>query len=211
MTERAAGEPVEGVHIMTMDEDVVRIVDALFPEMAERNTRGLSAEDWANGSWLLFERGCLRLVDDATRLDTHMLATEFARGRPVMNIDVVEPLTLKHEDDILVDHIFGPAKPHKLVRLPSFNEMRHRENLRLVHARNLLPHAVDEWLTAGGAALVTPCNGHRLPHLTFLFHFEQERLSHQLPQHWFRKARVTRDSMLRIAHGVHIPLPVWTI
>ena len=53
---------------MTMDEDVVRIVDALFLEMAERNTRGLSAEDWANGSWLLFERGCLRLVDDGKHM-----------------------------------------------------------------------------------------------------------------------------------------------
>jgi hypothetical protein len=53
---------------MTMGEDVVRIVDALFLEMAERNTSGLYAEDWANGSWLLFERGCLRLVDDGRRM-----------------------------------------------------------------------------------------------------------------------------------------------
>ena len=53
---------------MMMDEDVVRIVDALFLEMAKRNTGGLSAEDWANGSWLLFERGCLRLVDDGKHM-----------------------------------------------------------------------------------------------------------------------------------------------
>jgi hypothetical protein len=53
---------------MTMGEDVVRIVDALFHEMAERNTGGLAAEDWANGSWLLFERGCLRLVDDGKHM-----------------------------------------------------------------------------------------------------------------------------------------------
>ena len=53
---------------MTMGEDVVRIVDALFLEMAERNTGGLSAQDWANGSWLLFERGCLRLVDDGKHM-----------------------------------------------------------------------------------------------------------------------------------------------
>ena len=53
---------------MTMDEDVVRIVDALFLEMAERNNSGLFAEDWTNGSWLLFERGCLRLVDDGKHM-----------------------------------------------------------------------------------------------------------------------------------------------
>jgi hypothetical protein len=43
-------------------ENEVRIVDALFHEMAERNNRNLSAEDVIDGSWLLFERGCLRLA-----------------------------------------------------------------------------------------------------------------------------------------------------
>ena len=39
-------------------------------KMAERNNggRGLSAEDVIDGSWLLFERGCLRLVDDGKHM-----------------------------------------------------------------------------------------------------------------------------------------------
>jgi hypothetical protein len=51
-------------------ENEVRIVDALFHEMAERNNggRGLSAEDVIDGLWLLFERGCLRLVDDGKHM-----------------------------------------------------------------------------------------------------------------------------------------------
>ena len=49
-------------------ENEVRIVDALFHEMAERNNRNLSAEDVIDGSWLLFERGCLRLVDDGKHM-----------------------------------------------------------------------------------------------------------------------------------------------
>ena len=70
MTKRAASEPVEGIDMIKLRENEVRIVDALFHEMAERNNggRGLSAEDWANGSWLLFERGCLRLVDDGKHM-----------------------------------------------------------------------------------------------------------------------------------------------
>jgi hypothetical protein len=68
MTERAAG--LEGVHMMKLCENEVRIVDALFHEMAKRNNggRGLSAEDVIDGSWLLFERGCLRLVDDGKHM-----------------------------------------------------------------------------------------------------------------------------------------------
>ena len=70
MAERAAGEPVEGIDMTKLRENEVRIVDALFHEMAERNNggRGLSAEDVIDGSWLLFERGCLRLVDDGEHM-----------------------------------------------------------------------------------------------------------------------------------------------
>jgi hypothetical protein len=46
-------------------ENEVRIVDALFHEMAERNNGG---EDVIDGSWLLFERGCLRLVHDGKHM-----------------------------------------------------------------------------------------------------------------------------------------------
>ena len=42
---------------MTMDEDVVRIVDALFLDMAERSNIGFSAEDVIDGLWVLFECG----------------------------------------------------------------------------------------------------------------------------------------------------------
>jgi hypothetical protein len=52
---------------MTMDEDVVRIVDALFLDMAERSG-GLSIDERVNGSWHLFEQGCLRLVDDGKHM-----------------------------------------------------------------------------------------------------------------------------------------------
>jgi hypothetical protein len=51
-----------------LGENEVRIVDALFQEMAERNNRGLSAAHVIDGSWLLFERGCLRLVDDGKHM-----------------------------------------------------------------------------------------------------------------------------------------------
>jgi hypothetical protein len=43
---------------MTIDEDMVRIVDALFIEMAERAGSGLSADD----SWDLFELGLIRII-----------------------------------------------------------------------------------------------------------------------------------------------------
>ena len=70
MTERVASEPMEGIDMTKLCENEVRIVDALFHEMAERNNggRGLSAEDVIDGSWLLFERGCLRLVDDGEHM-----------------------------------------------------------------------------------------------------------------------------------------------
>jgi hypothetical protein len=51
----------------TLGENEVWIVDALFHEMAERSG-GLSVEDWVNGSWDLFEQGCLRLVDDGKHM-----------------------------------------------------------------------------------------------------------------------------------------------
>ena len=53
---------------MTMDEDVVRIVDALFLDMAERSNSRFSAEDMIDGSWALFEGGFIRLVDDGTHM-----------------------------------------------------------------------------------------------------------------------------------------------
>jgi hypothetical protein len=53
---------------MTMDEDVVRIVDALFLDMAERSNSRFSAEDMIDGSWILFERGFIRLVGDNGRM-----------------------------------------------------------------------------------------------------------------------------------------------
>ena len=70
MTKRAASEPVEGIDMIKLRENEVRIVDALFHEMAERNNggRGLSAENVIDGSWLLFERGYLRLVDDGEHM-----------------------------------------------------------------------------------------------------------------------------------------------
>jgi hypothetical protein len=46
-----------------LGEDTVRIVDALFLIMAKQSG-GLSIEDRVNGSWDLFEQGCLRLVTD---------------------------------------------------------------------------------------------------------------------------------------------------
>ena len=52
---------------MKLDENEVWIVDALFHEMAKQSG-GLSVEDWVNGSWDLFERGCLRLVDDGKHM-----------------------------------------------------------------------------------------------------------------------------------------------
>ena len=54
--------------MMKLRENEVRIVDALFQEMAERNNRGLSAEDMIDGSWILFERGFIRLVGDNGRM-----------------------------------------------------------------------------------------------------------------------------------------------
>ena len=68
MTERAAGEPVEGIDMTKLRENEVRIVEALFLEMAKRSGSGLSTEEALNGSWLLFERGCLRLVDDGEHM-----------------------------------------------------------------------------------------------------------------------------------------------
>jgi hypothetical protein len=76
MAERAAVEPAEGVH-MTMDEDVVRIVDALFLDMAERSNIGFSAEDVIDGLWVLFECGFIRLVGD----DGHMGIEACGRNR----------------------------------------------------------------------------------------------------------------------------------
>jgi hypothetical protein len=51
-----------------MDEDMVRIVDALFLDMAERSNSRFSAEDMIDGSWGLFERGFIRLVGDDGRM-----------------------------------------------------------------------------------------------------------------------------------------------
>jgi hypothetical protein len=59
-----------------MDEDMVRIVDALFLDMAERSILGMaeqsnsrfSVEDMIDGSWVLFERGFIRLVGDDGRM-----------------------------------------------------------------------------------------------------------------------------------------------
>ena len=53
---------------MTMDENVVRIVDVLFHDIAERNDSGFSAEDMIDGSWALFEGGFIRLVYDDGRV-----------------------------------------------------------------------------------------------------------------------------------------------
>src|SRR5215475_15712944 len=56
---------------------------------------------------------------------------------------------------------------------------------------------------------------HHLPHLALLFHSEQEPLFHQLHQCFFRKARLTRDSIPQIAPSngrrAHTPLPFWII
>jgi hypothetical protein len=49
---------------LALDENVVRIVDALFLDMAERSDSGFSAEDMIDGSWALFEGGFIRLVSD---------------------------------------------------------------------------------------------------------------------------------------------------
>jgi hypothetical protein len=51
--------------IAKVDDDVVRIVDALFLDMAQQSNSGFSAEDMIDGSWVLFERGFIRLVADA--------------------------------------------------------------------------------------------------------------------------------------------------
>jgi len=53
---------------MTELHEVVRIVDALFLDMAERSTNGFSAEDMIDGSWALFEHGFIRLVGDDGRV-----------------------------------------------------------------------------------------------------------------------------------------------
>jgi hypothetical protein len=49
---------------MTIDEDAVRIVDALFLEMAKRTDSDLSADD----SWSLFELGLIRIVTNDGRM-----------------------------------------------------------------------------------------------------------------------------------------------
>ena len=67
MGNRRAGRSASG-DMMKLRENEVRIVDALFQEMAERNNRGLSAEDMIDGSWALFEGGFIRLVDDGTHM-----------------------------------------------------------------------------------------------------------------------------------------------
>ena len=61
---------------MTMDEDVVRIVDALFLDMAERSNSGFS-EDVIDGLWVLFEFGFIRVVSD----DGHMGLEACGRNR----------------------------------------------------------------------------------------------------------------------------------
>jgi hypothetical protein len=53
---------------MTELHEVVRIVDALFLDMAERSNNRFSAEDMIDGSWALFERGFIRLVGDDGRV-----------------------------------------------------------------------------------------------------------------------------------------------
>jgi hypothetical protein len=77
MAERVAGEPVED-EAMTegetrgaiftrgaIDETTVRIVDALFRHFAKQVSpkNGISIEDAIDASWLLLERGSLRLVN----------------------------------------------------------------------------------------------------------------------------------------------------
>ena len=64
-----------------LGENEVRIVDALFQEMAERNNRGLSAAYVIDGSWLLFERGCLRLVDDGKHMATEIVPSVARRPK----------------------------------------------------------------------------------------------------------------------------------
>ena len=59
----------------------VRIVDPLFHEIAERNNRNLSGEDVIDGSWLLFERGCLRLVDDGKHMATEIVPSVARRPK----------------------------------------------------------------------------------------------------------------------------------
>jgi hypothetical protein len=59
-----------------MDEDVVRIVDALFLDMAERSNSGFS-EDVIDGLWVLFEFGFIRVVSD----DGHMGLEACGRNR----------------------------------------------------------------------------------------------------------------------------------
>ena len=53
---------------MTELHEVVRIVDALFLDMAERSNIGFSAEDVIVGLWVLFECGFIRLVGDDGRV-----------------------------------------------------------------------------------------------------------------------------------------------
>src|SRR6516165_9747292 len=56
---------------------------------------------------------------------------------------------------------------------------------------------------------------HHLPHLALLFHSEQEPLFHQLHQRFFRKARLTRDSIPQVAPSngrrADTSLPFWII
>jgi hypothetical protein len=81
MTERVSGEPAEG-EAMTegetrgaiftrgaIDETTVRIVDALFRHFAKQLSpkNGISIEDAIDASWLLLERGSLRLVRERLR------------------------------------------------------------------------------------------------------------------------------------------------
>ena len=84
-----------------MDEDMVRIVDALFLDMAERSILGMaeqsnsrfSAEDMIDGSWVLFERGFIRLVGDDGRMGIEVCGRNRAerlaqakRNRPLVKL-----------------------------------------------------------------------------------------------------------------------------
>ena len=61
-----------------LDENVVRIVEALFLEMAKRSGSGLSTEDALKGSWSLFENGFLRIVASD---DEHMSVEPYGGNR----------------------------------------------------------------------------------------------------------------------------------
>jgi hypothetical protein len=106
-----------------LGENEVWIVDALFHEMAERRG-GLSLEDWVNGSWDLFERGCLRLVDDGKHMGiealrrkscraAHGLYSDAAMGRRVN----VSGRTIRRHRKALADQglieVLGYGKDHK--------------------------------------------------------------------------------------------------